>query len=520
MIPADLVLLNGNVITMNSNMPSAQAIAVKGDRISYVGNNQEVKQYIGEKTQVICLEGKTVLPGFIDTHVHVTDYGRMLTWMNLAEVYSVKEIQIHLAERVKQMVENQWILGRALNPERLLEKRLPTCQELDAVSPDNPVVFYCQSGQVCVVNSKTLKAAKINQQNDPGIERTLTGEPTGILRDQATNFVWNIIPEPTQQELYTATELALANFVYLGITSIHWIVLSEAELPIIQELVETNSLPLRVYLIVPINLLNLALQKLKPLENNRFKLGGVILFADGYLATRTAALFEPYNDCPVNQGKLFYQQNEMILLADQIQNAGLQFIIHAVGDRAIQEAIKTIQTIHRNPAVPRPRIEQAAVLNQQLIQCIKELDLSVSIQPCVIASEFSVWAAEERLGEKRAQCLFPIKDLLNCGVLVSAGSDCPMEPLNPLFGVEAAVKREDTQSVSVFEALQMYTVFAARAALEVVDKGVIEQDKFADLAILSNDSVDMSINDFFRGYVCFTVLGGVVYSKNQGFSLV
>jgi len=495
-------------------MPSAQAIAVKGDRISYVGNNQEVKQYIGEKTQVFYLEGKTVLPGFIDTHAHVVDYGQMLAWMNLAEVSSIKEIQARLAERVKQMNENQWVLGRALNSEGLLEKRLPTCQELDAAAPDNPVVFYCQLGQVCVVNSKALKAANISQQSDLGIERTLTGEPTGVLRDQATNFIWNIIPKPAQQELYKTTELSLTNFIHLGITSVHWIVLSEVELPIIQKLVKTNSLPLRVYLIVPINLLDLALQTLKPLENNRFKLGGTIVFVDGYLATRTAALFEPYNDASSDKGKLLYQQNELISIAEKIQNAGLQLIIHAVGDRAIQEAIKTIQQVHRNPAVPRPRIEQAAVLNHQLIHCIKELDLSVSIQPCVVASEFSVWSAEERLGEKRAQGLFPIKDLLNCGVLVSAGSDCPMEPLNPLLGVEAAVKRKGTQGVSVFEALQMYTVFAAQTTLEVVDRGVIEQGKFADLTILSTP-LAMGVDEFFRGSVCFTVLDGVVCcSKN------
>ncbi|MDR2700527.1 MAG: amidohydrolase [Nitrososphaerota archaeon] len=516
MTSADLVLLNGNIITMNPKIPSAQAIAVKGNRISCVGNNQEVSQYINEKTQVVYLDGKTVIPGFIDTHTHVVDYGRMLTWLDLQEVSSIREAQIQLSERIKCAMDgNEWVLGRALDPDGLLEKRLPTCQELDTVAPDNPVVIYCQLGQVCVVNSKALKAARIGQQNNVGIEKDTTGNPTGVLRNQATDLVWGVIPESTQQELHNATELALEKIVQAGITSVHWIVLSEEELSIIQNLVETDGLPLRVYLIVPTNLLDLALQNLKPLENDYFKLGGAIIFIDGYLASRTAALFEPYSDAPTEQGKLFCRQNEGVVLANKIQDAGLQLIIHAVGDKAIQEALNIIQHVKRNSVAPCPRIEQAAILNHQLLCSIKELGVSVSIQPCVVASEFSVWSAEDHLGKKRARWLFPVKELLSKGVLVSAGSDCPMEPLNPLRGIEAAVKREGIQKVSVFEALQMYTVFAAQAVSEFADKGSIEPNKFADLVVLSKDPVSVEAEAGVSVSVCFTVFGGTVYcSKN------
>jgi predicted amidohydrolase YtcJ len=515
MAPADLVLLDGNIITMNSKTPSAQAIAIEGDRISYVGGNQEVKQCVGEKTRVIYLDGKTVMPGFIDTHTHVVDYGRMLTWLELQEAASIREIQIQVAERIRCIVGDGWVLGRALDSDRLLEKRLPTCQELDSVAPDNPVVIYCQAGQTCVVNSKALKVARIGLQNNVGIERDVSGEPTGVLRDQATNLVWGVIPEPTQQELYKATELALEKIVQTGITSIHWIVLSEVELSIIQKLVETGGLPLRVYLVVPVNLIDLALQNLKRLENDYFKLGGAMVFVDGYLASRTAALCEPYSDTPVEQGKLFCRQNEGVVLADKIQNAGLQLVIHAVGDRAIQEALDIIQCSIRKTRVLRPRIEQAAVLNQQLLCRVKELDVSVSIQPCVVASEFSVWSAVEHLGEKRVCWLFPVKELLSSGILVSAGSDCPMEPLNPLRGIEAAVKREGKQKVSVFEALQMYTVFAAQAALEFSDKGSIESGKLADLVVLSNDPTSVAVKGASGVFVCFTVVGGTVYCSKS-----
>ncbi|MDR2707163.1 MAG: amidohydrolase [Nitrososphaerota archaeon] len=507
---ADLVLFNGNIITMNPKTPSAQAIAIKGNRILYVGSDREVEQYVDERTRVIYLDGKTVMPGFIDTHMHVVDYGRMLTWLDLQKVVSIREIQSQLIERIKGVNSSGWILGRALDSDGLLEKRLPTCQELDAVVPDNPVVLYCQSGQVCVVNSKALEVAKISQQNGAGIERDTAGKPTGVLRDQATNLVWHVIPEPTQQELYNATELALKKIVQVGITSVQWIVLSEVEVAIIKKLVETNGLPLRVYLIVPTNLLDIALQNLKQLENDRFKLGGAIIFVDGYLASRTAALCESYSDTSTDQGKLVCQQNEGIVLADKIQNAGLQLIIHAVGDRAIHEALSIIQNSSRNFMVPRPRIEQAAVLNQQLLCCIKELDVTVSIQPCVIASEFSVWSVEKHLGEKRAFWLFPVKALFNSGILVSAGSDCPMEPLNPLRGVEAAIKRGGEHKVSVFEALQMYTEFAAQTVSEFGDKGSIEQGKFADLVVLSKNPTSVAVEELVDVFVCFVVFNGDV----------
>jgi predicted amidohydrolase YtcJ len=509
-VPAELVLLNGNIVTMNPNMPSAQAIAVKGGRIVCVGSDQEVRQYVDVKTQVICLDGKTVMPGFIDTHAHVVDYGRMLAWMDLGGVSSIRELQSRLAERVKQVGVGKWVLGRCLDFEGLLDGRLPLCGELDAVSPDNPVVFYCGSGQVCVVNSKVIEVAKIVQQNDVGVERDLAGVPTGVLRDNATNFVWSVIPEPTLQEFYDATVLALSNFVKSGITSVHWIVLSEVELWIIQKLVEATFLPLRVYLIVPTSLLDLALLKLKRFENAFFKFGGGLIFVDGYLASRTAALLEPYSDNSSNQGKTLCSQSELLMLADKIQSSGLQLIIHAVGDHAVQEAVNVIPRIKENPTISCPRLEQAAVLNQQLIQCIKELNLSVSVQPCVVDSEFSVWSAKERLGERRLRWLFPVKELLDCGVLVSAGSDCPMEPLNPLLGIETAVKREGLQKVSVFEALQMYTVFAAQISSEWFDKGSIEQGKFADLVVLSDNPLSIAADNIGSVSVCFTVLDGVV----------
>jgi predicted amidohydrolase YtcJ len=506
---ADLVLLDGNIHTMNPKMPKAQAVAVKGNRISFVGTNQEAAMHIGEKTKVIRLEGKTVLPGFIDTHIHVADYGRLLTWLNLENAQSIKEIQTQLSQRVKRVGKGKWVLGRALNPDGLIEKCLPTRLDLDAVSPENPVVFYCQSGQVCVANSRALEAAKIHEHRNAGIEKTQSGEPTGVLRDDATNLVWSVIPEPTEQELYEATKFALEKIVQAGITSIHWIMLSDAEIPVIKKLAQTDSLPLRVYLIVPVNMLDLAME-LKQVENERFRLGGSVIFSDGYLASRTAALTEPYSDCLNEKGKMLVPKTEMKKLAEKINKAGLQVIIHAVGDEAVKEALDVIEENRENFAVP-PRLEQAAVLNPQLVKRIAELGVSVSVQPCVVASEFSVWSAKSHLGEKRAGWLVPVKELLKRGVVVAAGSDCPMEPINPLLGVEAANNRADTQKVAVSEALEMYTVYAAQASLEWAEKGSVEQGKLADLSVFSKDPLSAGIDEMDKISVFLTVIDGVAH---------
>lgn len=511
---ADLVLLEGNVLTMNPNQPIAQAVAVKGNKIIHVGTNESVSELIGKGTKVLRLEGKTVVPGFIDTHVHVTDYGRLLTWLNLENASSIKEIQRLLSERVAQTEAGKWILGRGWNENRLAENRTPTRFDLDEFSPQNPVVLYHQSGQVCVVNSKALEAAGIGMQADAGIEKNPeTGEPTGVLKNDATNLVWNKIPQPTPDELYDSTFMALKKIVQAGITSIHWIVLSEAELPIIRKLAEQDVLPLRVYVIVPANLLDAALSALNNLNHRFLKLGGAVIFADGYLASRTAALTEPYSDAPEEQGKLLCSAKEMRALAEKIRSAGLQLIIHAVGDRAVAEALSVIEAA--GSGFVRPRLEQAAVLNQQLVQRIKGAEVIVSVQPCVVASEFSVWSAVSRLGEERVKWLFPTRALGESGVVVAAGSDAPMEPLNPMLGVEAAVKREAPQKITVTAALSMYTLTAAYASGEEAVKGSIEVGKLADLAVLSSNPVSGSSEKLGQISVCLTVLEGRIVCSNK-----
>jgi predicted amidohydrolase YtcJ len=508
---ADLVLLEGKIVTMNPKQPCAEAVAVKAGNIIRVGSNERVQKCIGEKTKVIRLNGKTVLPGLIDTHIHICDYGRLLLWLDLEGADSIQQIQTLLSQRAKQSVKGKWIVGRGWDQKLLKEKRLPTRLDLDAVSPQNPVVLYHESGQMCIVNSKALRLAKVNQQNQSGIDKDEeTGEPTGVLHDDTTNLVWRAIPQPSEDELYEASISALKKAAAAGLTSVHWIVLSEIEITIIKRLVASGKLLLRVYLIVPMNLLAEALLNFKSLESGYFKLGGAVIFADGYLASRTAALSKPYSDSPHEKGKLLCSEAEMLRLVEKIEQAGLQVVIHAVGDEAISAALNVLEKAKTKSM--RPRLEQAAVLNKQLIGRIRKLGGVVSVQPCVVASEFAVWSAEEHLGERRARWLFPLKTLVDCGVKVAAGSDCPMEPLNPMLGVQSAATREaySEERVSVEEALRCYTVDAAYAGFEEKLKGSIDEGKLADFTVVKKDPQTTSVEKIKDVKIEFSIVNGKI----------
>ena len=516
---ANLALIGGKVLTMNSSEPRAEAVAVKGNRIVKVGTDEEISQLVGKETKVIHLNGKTVVPGFIDTHIHVADFAKLLTWIDLNDVKSIKELQNHLKERAQKTPRGRWIIGRGWNQARLREKRLPSLADLDSASPDNPVILYHECALMCVVNSKALELAGVTKQTrapsggkiDKDAE---TGEVTGVLRDAATDLVWKAIPEPSEGELLEAVGLAFEQIMEAGITSVHWIVLSAIELSVVQKLLAQKKLPIRVYLIVPANLVDTVLNSdLLRFSADKLKVGGVMVFADGYLAAKTAALLQPYSDDASVRGKLLCGQEEMNAVAAKALGAGLQLVIHAVGDKAVDAALTTIERVSKEA---RCRVEQAAVLNKGLIQRLKTQKVIVSVQPRVVASEFSVWSATEHLGAERARWLFPLKTLIKEGVKVVGGSDCPMEPLNPLLGIQAAVTRQffPEERITVDEALRMYTVDAAYSSGEENIKGSVETGKLADLTVLSHDPCEVPPNEIGSITVEMTIAGGkVVYSK-------
>jgi len=518
---ADLALTDGNVLTLCMSQPSAEAVAIKDGRIVHVGTNSEVRQWIGQDTKVIDLQGRTVIPGFIDSHIHVGDFGRLLTWIDLKDADSIQEVQRKIRERAQKISPGRWIIGNGWNQARFVEKRYLNRWDLDETSPDNPAVLYHECGRVCVVNSKAQELAGVTKTtespNAGTIEKDIeTGEPTGILRETATDLVWKTIPEPDEEAIIESAVLACKKIVEAGVTSIHWIATSPTEVQVIQRLRAENRLPLRVYPIVPANLLDQTLSSVS--SDSEDGSLGVKVFVDGSLAARTAALREPYSDNPESKGQLLYSQNELDKLVSKVHNSQLRLVMHAMGDQAISMALTSIENaLKESPRKDhRHRLEHASVLNRELIRRIRELGLTVSVQPKCVLSEFSVWAAVERLGSERARWLYPLKTLFNEGIPVVGGSDCPMEPLSPLQGVQAAVTRQffPEEQITVDEALRMYTINAAYASFEEDVKGSIEKGKHADLAVLSGDPTAVSSNKIGDITVDLTIVSGkVVHQK-------
>jgi predicted amidohydrolase YtcJ len=505
---------------MNPQQPIAQAVAIRKNKIVKIGANETVSRLIGKDTKVINLNGKTVIPGLIDTHVHVADFGRCLLWLDLTSVKSIKQLQSRIREKAKQIPAGKWIIGRGWNQNQFEEKRMLNLSDLNAAALDNPVILYHETEMICAVNDKALSLACVTKQtaipSGGNIDKNpQTDELTGILRDNAPNLVWRVVPEPTADELYEATTLACQEIVKTGLTTVHWIILSENELALIQKLHKKGKLPVRVNVIVPEAFMKQAVG-FKSSDNLMLHVGGIMVAADGYLDSKTAALFEPYSDDPNNSGKLLLTEEALATSVAGVLSAGFQPIMHAMGDKAVDEVLKVIEQTSKQKSV-RFRIEQAAILNKGLVERLKKCNAVITVQPKVITTEFAVWSATERLGKERAKWLHPLKNLIKKGVKVAGGSDCPMEPLDPFLGMHEALHRPSfpEQRLSVEEALSMYTVNAAYSSGEEHLKGSIQDGMLADLTILSGDPFATPAQHEFENIkVEMTIIDGkIVYSK-------
>ncbi|MDR1993950.1 MAG: amidohydrolase, partial [Nitrososphaerota archaeon] len=484
---ATLALLNAHIKTMDPKQPTANAVAVFKNKILKVGTNQQIQAYIGSGTLVLDLKNKTVVPGLIDTHIHVTDYGRCLMWLDLSSVRTLDELKGQIQKKAQITKPGRWIVGQGWNETRFREQRMPNIAELDAAAPNHPVILYREAAMICAVNSLALKIAGVTPQMSAPMGGNIdrdpkTGELRGIFRDTATTLIWQAVPEPEETELLEATAYAAQKVTDAGITSVAWLVNSAAELAIIKTLYLQGRLPFRVNVVVSEALL----KNVGAFPSDDFlRVGGVFIVVDGYLDSKEAALSKPYNDEPKNLGKLFLTPTQLNGAIAHAGALGIQPVIHAMGDRALEA---TLTAIEQAPKQIRFRIEQAAVLDKPLIARLKKQNVIISIQPRVIATEFEVWSAKQRLGN-RAQLLHPLKTLVDLGVVVTAGSDCPMEPLSVLLGIQELVLRRNypKQRLGVNEALQLYTLNAAYCLGEETKKGSIEEGKLADFTILSKD---------------------------------
>jgi len=510
---ADTVLINADVITMNKQIPQAQAVAIHRGRIIKVASNEKIKPLIGSNTKIIDLNGKTVVPGFIDAHAHMITLGQPFQWLDLRDASSIEEIQRKLRARARQTQSGKWIQGRGWDQEMLREKRYLTRRDLDEVSPENPVILNRVCGHIGAANSKALEIAGINRETAASwgelVDRDPeSGEPTGILREGANDTVWNL-PKLDGKEQLEVCRKACLQAAKAGLTSVHWFAYKHDEIEALKKLRREGRLPLRIYLVVPWEDLDEC--RHKSVDDDFLKLRCLKVLTDGSLGARTAALKMPYADDPSTKGILNQSFEELKTMIRKADSAGFQVAVHAIGDLAVDQTLKAFKEALGEKAVRenRHRIEHVSVVSPSLIKKIKASGLLVCVQPHFLVTDF--WIGS-RLGPQRARWTYAFRSLFRSGMLVAASSDAPVEPLSPLLGIWAAVARQSfpEERLTVDEALRAYTLNSAYLSFEEKVKGSVEVGKFADFTVLSQNPLKVRLEKIKDIKVVMTIVDGKI----------
>ncbi|AXN41469.1 amidohydrolase [Peribacillus butanolivorans] len=503
---ADIVFINGEVITVDQKNKVVEAVAVKGDRISAVGSNREVKDFIGEETKVIDLQGKTLLPGFIDAHIHLILHGvnQLAVSCKDEHIKSIEDLLNDLKEKASTIPKGEWIRAWGFNETVVKEKRYPTIAELDAISVEHPIIVSRTCSHISVVNSKALEIAKINEnsENPTGgiIEKDKTGRFTGRLIETA-NMIMTEIAGYTESELMKAVKIASEHFVAAGITSIHEAgAYGPESFRLLQQAVKSKDIRVRIYAMIgSLNNSHEFVNKMVEAGvvtgtgDERFKIGPAKLFTDGSSTGPTIATRETYSSDPDNFGILYYSEEEIYQVLGQAHKKGYQITVHAQGDRAIEMYLNCVEkALEESPRKDhRHRIEHAGISSPDLQERMKNLEL-IPIPNPPFPYEFGDIYIQHY--GNRVNHMYAVRDFIDNGIIAAGGSDAPVTDYNPLLGIHVAVNRRSqsgseigvAQSISVMEAIKLYTWNGAYASFEEDIKGSIEVGKLADFVVLTD----------------------------------
>jgi predicted amidohydrolase YtcJ len=512
MLHGNLALRNANVITMDSQQPRAEALAVRDGRIVAIGSWQAVASHI-EEMPVLDLAGKAVLPGFIDSHAHFLWTALSLAALDVSAAHDHTALQDIIRQATAKVAPGDPILGMGFTEYPLnTGMSSPIIEALDAVAPGHPVLLIGVTGHTCAANTPALELLDMPAQT-PGVMGDAGGKPSGLLADQANSLALERCGksfganEQAAQMLGPATEKAHS----VGITTLHALEGGSISTDQAVEafLADGPTLPLRFVLYYQ------TLEVNRVLELGLPRIGGCILL-DGDFGPHTAALSEPYADDPRCYGTLYHRQEEIDAFVLRAHRSGLQVAMHAVGDRAVEQALNAyeaaLEVHHRDDH--RHRIEHCEVIREDQIDRAQRLGVALSIQPPF--NHF--WPHTEyycTLGEERAKKVDPVRSLMRHGLLVAGGSDSTVTPLGPLIGVHAAVNHSNpAERVSIQQALELYTINAARIGFEEQDKGSLEAGKVGDFVVLDQDPFEVEPGQILDIPVEMTVLGGeIVYRR-------
>lgn len=526
---AELVIYNANVVTFDEEQERAEAIVVRGGKIEYVGSNEAALMYVDKTTKMMDLKGATVLPGFIDSHMHLTSLGASLSKLNLVGTTSKQQILGLIGEEAKKLKENEWLLGRGWDQNDWDVKEFPTARDLDSVVKDKPVCLTRIDGHAIWVNSKAMELAKIDDKTaapEGGriIRDKRSNKPTGIFIDNAEELITRAIPRVSKEQLRINVLKGMEECVRNGLTMVNDAGAVLDEIEIYKELKEQNKLMLRLYVMISDDDNTLKYYKGKGPElgtkDYMLMIRAIKLYADGAMGSSGAAFFEPYVDDPSNKGLFLIRKERLDNMVKLADSDNWQLCTHAIGDRAIYLTLDAYAKGKRTKEA-RHRIEHAQVVRLADIVLFAKYNIIASMQPIHATSD--MYWAEDRVGKERLKGAYAWRSFINGGVRVAGGSDAPVESVNPLLGIYASVTRKDLkgypqggwmpdQKLNIMEAVKLYTKDAAYASFMEKIKGVIKKGYLADFTILDKDITTIEFRQIPKIKVLNTIVGGkIVY---------
>lgn len=544
-VPSDLIIYGGTIYTVDEKQSQVEAVAVNADTIRFAGSLEEARNFQGEKTEMLDLQGATMTPGFIESHGHIMGVGYNEMNLDLMSVKSYEELVEKVKEAVAKAEPGQWIVGRGWHqdkwdtkPQKMV-KGFQTHELLSAASPNNPVYLSHASGHAGFANAKAMQLAgvnplsveKLSDELEGGeIIRDKMGNPTGIFNERAQTLIRKVIPANTPESNARALELAMDACARLGITGFHDAGASRENIELFQSFAQSGRLKTRLYVMITGWDRDLIREWYKrgPLVDPRgVTVRSIKLNCDGALGSRGAWLLEPYSDRQDTYGMATFPMDSVLSTSRDALNYGFQVCSHAIGDRANQEVLNRYEAaLKENPAVPdhRFRIEHAQHLHPNDIPRFAQLGVIPAMQAIHLSSD-RPWAIE-RLGEKRIrEGAYMWQSLLKSGAKVINGTDAPVEPLAAIPSFYASVSRktlagepdggyEPAEKMSREQALRSYTLDAAFGAFEENVKGSITVGKLADFTVFSKDLMTVPENEILGIEVIRTVVGGkTVYVK-------
>jgi predicted amidohydrolase YtcJ len=530
MTQADLVLYNGTIYTMDPRKPTAEAIAIAGDRITAVGDGDTMRDAPRTRGQAIDLQGRTVVPGMIDAHLHFLSYSLRLDLVQIHELPSLEETLQRVAERVALTEAGTWVRGGGWNCNLWGDGAFPTRHDLDRIAPGHPVALSSKDGHSLWANTRALEIAGVGADTPDvaggSIFRDAAGEPTGILQENAIGLVRRAIPDPGRQEMLDACLRGLARASRTGLTGIHDCEGADA-LSVFQELAQSQRLTLRVLSHVPEGAVDEAIKVglRDGFGDAWIRIAGIKAFSDGALGSRSAWMIEPYEDDPENRGIPTTTPEALAELVRKANSAGLSVAVHAIGDAANRAVLDAIEaTGDGAPTHLRNRIEHVQLLHRDDIPRLAQLGVVASMQPIHATSDIDI---VERHWGSRGTSSYAWRSLLDTGAVLAFGSDAPVEDISPLVGIHAAVTRRRAngdpgpegwypeQRLTVHEAVHAYTMGAAYASGEERLKGSLAPNKLADLVVLDRDIFRIDPMAILQTNVLGTMVGGAFVFKSD-----